>query len=100
MNRTTLRTAKIMLTKITQDASEPTPNTMGNGPMKTAPPKLPEPPPERNAATTIMDTPTKTKIKPRTKNKKNRLDTPISSSAASCKFSSKLSVVATHLDSK
>src|SRR3990170_6788796 len=67
---------------ISQAASGPAPNTIGNGPMKITPPKLVEPLLNTAVARTII-TPTVRNTKPRISNMKNLLETVILSSSFS-----------------
>jgi hypothetical protein len=88
-----------MPNKTINAVSGPAPTTIGNGPIKITPPKLAEPPPESTAATKTTIMPTKTKTKPKIKNRKNLLDTVIPSSAV-WDFSSAFLIVPTHLNNK
>jgi hypothetical protein len=94
-----LITARIMLNRTIHAVSGPAPTTIGNGPMKITAPKLAEPPPESTAATKTTIMPTKTKIKPKIKNRKNLLGT-AASSATVWDFSSAFLLVPIHLNNK
>src|SRR3990170_5675059 len=77
-----LSTARTMPMAISQAASGPAPNTIGNGPMKITPPKLVEPL-SNTAVTRTIITPTVRNTKPRISNMKNLLDPVILSSSFS-----------------
>lgn len=70
-NAMTLRTARTVANRISQDAPGPAPNTIGIGPMNMIPPELVEPPPETVAATVMRIRPTSVVKNPKIKRARN-----------------------------
>jgi hypothetical protein len=88
-----------MLNRTIHEVSGPAPITIGKGPMKITAPKFATPSPESTAEAKMTIMPTKTKTKPKIKNRKNLLGT-VAPSSAVWDLPSAFLLVSIHLNNK